>query len=92
LPVVALCLEHAHALKVGPDGRVPVGYERLRAGVAAGTRVVHCLHPNGNITILRSRTQIRPKTRYPPPGPVPLILSAFDRTLLFAFEILTTLF
>jgi hypothetical protein len=40
------------ALKVGPDGRVPVGYERLRAGVAAGTRVIHCLHPNGNITIL----------------------------------------
>jgi hypothetical protein len=39
-------------LKVGPDGRVPVGYDRLRAGVAAGTRVVHCLHPNGNITIL----------------------------------------
>lgn len=40
------------ALKVGPDGRVPVGDERLRAGVAAGTRVVHCLQPNGNITIL----------------------------------------
>jgi len=39
-------------LKVGPDGRVPVGYDRLRAGVAAGTSVVHCLHPNGNITIL----------------------------------------
>jgi transposase InsO family protein len=40
------------SLKVGPDGRVPVGYERLRAGVAAGTPVIHCLHPNGNITIL----------------------------------------
>lgn len=39
-------------LKVGPDGRVPVGYERLRAGVAAGSRVIHCLHPNGNISIL----------------------------------------
>jgi transposase InsO family protein len=39
-------------LKVGPDGRVPVGHERLRAGVAMGTRVVHCLHPNGNITLL----------------------------------------
>jgi transposase InsO family protein len=39
-------------LKVGPDGRLPVGSERLRAGVAPGTRVVHCLHPNGNITIL----------------------------------------
>jgi hypothetical protein len=38
-------------LKVGPDGRVPVGCERLRAGVAAGTRVIHCLHPNGTVTI-----------------------------------------
>ena len=39
-------------LKVGPDGRVPVGSERLRAGVSAGTRVVHCLQPNGTISIL----------------------------------------
>jgi hypothetical protein len=40
------------ALKVGPDGRVPVGHERLRVGVSTGTRVVHCLHPNGTISIL----------------------------------------
>ena len=39
-------------LKVGPDGRVPVGTERLRVAVSAGTRVVHCLQPNGTISIL----------------------------------------
>ena len=40
------------ALKVGSDGRVPIGSERLRVGVSVGTRVVHCLQPNGTITIL----------------------------------------
>ena len=39
-------------LKIGPDGRVPVGHERLRPGLAPGTPVVHCLHPNGTVTIL----------------------------------------
>jgi hypothetical protein len=40
------------ALKVGPDGRVPIDTQRLRVGVSPGTRVVHCLHPNGAISIL----------------------------------------
>lgn len=40
------------SLKVGPDGRVPVGTQRLRVGVGPGTRVVHCQHPNGDLTIL----------------------------------------
>ena len=40
------------ARKVGPDGCVPIGRERLRVGVATGTRVTHCLHPNGTISIL----------------------------------------
>ena len=39
-------------LKVGPDGRVPGGTQRLRVGVSPGTRVVHCQHPNGDLTIL----------------------------------------
>ena len=29
-----------------------VGHERLRVGVSAGTRVIHCLQPNGTISIL----------------------------------------
>lgn len=39
-------------IKVGPDGRVPIGHERLRVGVPAGTRVLHCLQPNGTLSIL----------------------------------------
>jgi transposase InsO family protein len=39
-------------LKVGPDGRVPVGHERLRVGVSPGIRVIHCQHPDGSISIL----------------------------------------
>ena len=42
-------------LKVGPDGRVPVGTERLRVQASPGTRVVHCLQPNGTVTILASQ-------------------------------------
>lgn len=39
-------------IKVGPDGRVPVGQQRLRVSASVGTRVIHCLHPNGSISIL----------------------------------------
>jgi hypothetical protein len=39
-------------LKVGPDGRVPVGQERLRVAVSPGLRVIHCQHPDGSISIL----------------------------------------
>jgi hypothetical protein len=38
--------------KVAPDGRVPVGTQRLRVGVSPGTHVVHCQHPNGDLTVL----------------------------------------
>ena len=39
-------------LKVGSDGRVPIGHERLRVGMSAGTRVIHRLQPNDTISIL----------------------------------------
>jgi transposase InsO family protein len=39
-------------LKVGPDGRVPVGPQRLRVALSAGSRVIHCQHPDGSISIL----------------------------------------
>ena len=29
-----------------------VGHERLRVGMSAGTHVIHCLQPNGTISIL----------------------------------------
>jgi hypothetical protein len=40
-------------LKVGSDGRVPVGTQRLRIEAPSGTRVVRCLHPNGDASFLR---------------------------------------
>ena len=40
-------------LKVGSDGRVPVGTQRLRIEAPSGTRLVRCLHPNGNASFLR---------------------------------------
>ncbi len=50
---------------VGSDGRVPVGTQRLRVTVTPGTRVVHCLHPSGSVTILAQHPKI---------GHLPLIL------------------
>ena len=39
-------------ITVGTDGRVPVGLERLRVAAQPTTKVIHCQHPNGSITIL----------------------------------------
>lgn len=39
-------------LQVGLDGRVPIGTQRLRVPVSPGTRVIHCYHTNGDISIL----------------------------------------
>ena len=49
-------------LKVGTDGRVPVGLERLRVTPKPGSNVIHCQHPNGSITILahEPNTALRP--------------------------------
>jgi hypothetical protein len=52
-------------LKIGPDGRVPIGSQRLRVGLGQGHRIVHCLHPDGSITILASE---------PKPGQRPAVL------------------
>lgn len=39
-------------LKIGSDGRVPIGGERLRVERPPGTRVVLCLHPTGHHSVL----------------------------------------
>ncbi len=39
-------------LKVGPDGRVPIGTQRLRLEKPPGTKVVLCLHPSGHHSVL----------------------------------------
>ena len=40
---------------VQPDGRVAAGSCRLRIRAAPGSRLVHCLHPNGDISILKNK-------------------------------------
>ena len=39
-------------LKVGSDGRVPIGTQRLRVEKPPGTRVVLCVHPTGHHSVL----------------------------------------
>ena len=40
------------AIRVGSDGRVPIGTERLRIERPPGTKVVLCLHPTGRYSVL----------------------------------------
>jgi len=39
-------------IKVGTDGRVPIGTQRLRIETAPGSKVVLCLHPEGHHSVL----------------------------------------
>jgi hypothetical protein len=39
-------------LKVGSDGRVPIGAQRLRVESSPGTKVIICLHPTGHHSVL----------------------------------------
>jgi hypothetical protein len=39
-------------IKVGSDGRVPIGAERLRVEASPGVKVVLCLHPTGHYSVL----------------------------------------
>ena len=39
-------------IKVGDDGRVPIGSERLRLETPPGTKVILCLHPTGHHSVL----------------------------------------
>jgi hypothetical protein len=48
-------------IKVGPDGRVPAGLQRLRIARPVGAKVIHCQHPNGNITFLASEPNLTQK-------------------------------
>jgi len=45
---------HRKIVSVGSDNRVPVGTQRLRIDKAPGSRVVRCLHPNGNVSYLEA--------------------------------------
>jgi hypothetical protein len=39
-------------IKVGPDGRVPIGSQSLRVDAGPGTKVVLCHHPSGHHSVL----------------------------------------
>ena len=49
------------SIKVGPDGRVPAGTERLRIARPVDTKIIHCQHPNGSITFLAHEPNARDK-------------------------------
>jgi hypothetical protein len=44
-------------IKVGTDGRVPIGPQRLRVERPPGTKVVLCLHPAGHHSVLAAPPQ-----------------------------------
>ncbi|NLH73690.1 MAG: hypothetical protein GX456_11610, partial [Verrucomicrobia bacterium] len=48
-------------VKVGPDGRVPIGTQRIRVQPHPGTTLILCHHPSGNHSILTS--QPHPNTK-----------------------------
>ena len=39
-------------IKVGPDGRVPIGSQRLRVKAAPGSKAILCHHPSGHHSVL----------------------------------------
>ena len=39
-------------IKVGPDGRVPIGSQLLRIKAAPGSKVILCRHPSGHYSVL----------------------------------------
>lgn len=43
------------SIRVGDDGRVPIAGQRLIVAAAPRTRLVHCLHTNGSISILADK-------------------------------------
>jgi hypothetical protein len=44
-------------LKVGTDGRVPIGTQRLRIEKPPGTPVILCLHPSGHQSVLAAEPE-----------------------------------
>jgi hypothetical protein len=48
-------------LKIGPDGRVPIGTQRLRIEQPVGSKVVLCLHPTGHHSVLTTPPDPRAK-------------------------------
>ena len=48
-------------IKVGSDGRVPIGTQRLRIEKPPATKVVLCLHPSGHHSVLAAPPDLQQK-------------------------------
>lgn len=48
-------------IKIGTDGRVPIGPQRLRVEKPPGSKVVLCLHPTGHHSVLAAPPEAREK-------------------------------
>jgi hypothetical protein len=42
-------------LKVGTDGRVTIGTDRLRLEKPSGTKIILCVHPTGHHSVLAAQ-------------------------------------
>jgi hypothetical protein len=62
--------------RVDPDGRIAVGATRLRIDKPPGSRLVRCLHPNGDLSILAAppTKDSKPVLLIHSPAPAPLLL------------------
>jgi hypothetical protein len=52
---------HRTHIKVGPDGRVPIGSQLLRVNAAPGTKATLCHHPSGHHSVLAAPPSTRTK-------------------------------
>ena len=50
-------------IKIGADGRVPIGPQRLRLEQSPGTKVILCLHPTGHHSVLAAPPAIDTKPK-----------------------------
>ena len=48
-------------LKVGSDGRVPIGRQRIRLEYPVGAKVVICIHPTGHHSVLTAQPDKKEK-------------------------------
>ena len=48
-------------VRVGSDGRVPIGTQRLRIEKPPGAKVILCLHPSGHHSVLAAQPDSKQK-------------------------------
>ena len=62
--------------RVDPDGRVTLGAVRLRISKPPGAKVVRCLHPNGDHSVLAAppHKDTKPVLLLHSPAPSPVLL------------------